>query len=177
MRLPRQSRGLIFTALIGAAVLAGACASSIRVRSDYDRDVNFKKYRTFAFRDGNSTGNPVLDQRIKTDITAALKARGMDEVRPENADTIVVAHAATRTRRTYDTFYDNAWGGWRWRWARPTVVVNEFEVGTIVVDVFDNQSKTAVWHGFASRVLHDDAEKDADQTDRAVRQIFEQYPV
>jgi uncharacterized protein DUF4136 len=68
----------------------------------------------------------------------------MDEVRPENADAIVVAHAATRTRRSYDTSYDNAWGGWRWRWARPTVVVSEFEVGTIVVDLFDNQTKTAV---------------------------------
>ena len=38
------------------------------MRSDYDREANFKKYRTFAFRDGNSTGNPVLDSRIKTDI-------------------------------------------------------------------------------------------------------------
>ncbi len=163
--------------LIGAAVLSTACASSIRVRSDYDHNANFKKYRTFAFRDGNSTGNPVLDQRIKTDIAGALKARGMEEARTETADAIVVAHAATRTRRSYDTFYDNGWGGWRWRWARPTVVVNEFEVGTIVVDVFDNQSKTAVWHGFASRVLHDDPAKDADQTDRAVTRIFKQYPV
>ncbi len=103
-----------------------------------------------------------------------MKARGLDEVRPENADAIVVAHAATRTRRTYDTFYDG-WG-WRYRWARPTVVVNEFEVGTIVVDLFDQQSKTAVWHSYATRVLHDDVEKDADQTDRAVRQIFSEYP-
>jgi uncharacterized protein DUF4136 len=169
-----RERRLIYSTLVGVALIAAACASSIRVRTDYDRDVNFKRYRTFAFREGNSSGNPVMDQRIRADVTAALKARGMDEVRPENADTMVVAHAATRTRRTYDTFYDG-WG-WRYRWARPTVVVNEFDVGTIVVDMFDNESKTAVWHGYASRVLHDDPEKDAEQTDRAVRQIFEQYP-
>ena len=170
-----RHRRLIQSVLISAAVVAAACASSIRVRTDYDRDVNFKKYRTFAYRDGNSTGNPVLDQRIKSDVVAALKARGLDEVRVENADAIIVAHAATRTRRTYDTFYDG-WG-WRYRWSRPTVVVNEFEVGTIVVDLFDQQSKNAVWHGYASRVLHDDPEKDADQTDRAVSQIFREYPV
>ena len=169
-----RQRRLIQSVLISAAVVAAACASSIRVRTDYDRDVDFKKYRTFAYRDGNSTGNPVLDQRIKSDVVAALKARGLDEVRPENADAIIVAHAATRTRRTYDTFYDG-WG-WRYRWARPTVVVNEFEVGTIVVDLFDQQSKNAVWHGYASRVLHDDPEKDANQTDRAVSQIFSEYP-
>ena len=170
-----RQRRLIQSVLISAAVLAAACASSIRVRTDYDRDVDFKKYRTFAFREGNSSGNPVMDQRIKSDVVAALKARGMDEVRPENADAIVVAHAATRTRRTYDTFYEG-WG-WRYRWARPTVVINEFEVGSIVVDVFDQQSKNAVWHGYATRVLHEDPEKDADQTDRAVTQIFREYPV
>lgn len=170
-----RQRRLIQLVLISAAMVAAACASSIRVRTDYDRDVDFKKYRTFAYRDGNSTGNPVLDQRIKADVVAALKARGMDEVRAENADAIIVAHAATRTRRTYDTFYEG-WG-WRYRWARPTVVVNEFEVGTIVVDLFDQQSKNAVWHGYASRVLHDDPEKDANQTDRAVSQIFSEYPV
>ena len=170
-----RQRRLIQSVLISAAVLAAACASSIRVRTDYDRDVDFKKYRTFAFREGNSSGNPVMDQRIKSDIVAAMKARGMDEVRPENADAIVVAHAATRTRRTYDTFYEG-WG-WRYRWSRPTVVINEFEVGSIVVDVFDQQSKNAVWHGYATRVLHEDPEKDADQTDRAVTQIFREYPV
>ena len=170
-----RQRRLIQSVLISAAVLAAACASSIRVRTDYDRDVDFKKYRTFAFREGNSSGNPVMDQRIKSDVVAALKARGMDEVRPENADAIVVAHAATRTRRTYDTFYEG-WG-WRYRWSRPTVVINEFEVGSIVVDVFDQQSKNAVWHGYATRVLHEDPEKDADQTDRAVTQIFREYPV
>jgi hypothetical protein len=172
----RLSRPLIYNVLIGVAVFTAACASSIRVRTDYDRDVDFKKYRTFAFREGNSSGNPVLDQRIRSDISRALTARGLDEVRPENADAIVVANAATRTRRSYDTFYDSGWGGWRWRWARPTVVVNEFDVGTIVVDVFDNRTKTAVWHGYASRVLHDDPEKDADQTDRAVRRIFDEFP-
>jgi hypothetical protein len=170
-----RHRRLIHTLLISAAVLAAACASSIRVRSDYDREVNFKKFRTFAFREGNSTGNPVLDARIKTDVIAAMKAHGLDEVRPENADAIVVAHAATQTRRTYDTFYDG-WG-WRYRWARPTLVVNEFEVGSIVVDLFDQQTKTAVWHSYATRVLHEDPEKDADQTDRAVMQIFREYPV
>ena len=170
-----RQRWLIRSVLISAAVLAAACASSIRVRSDYDRDANFKKYRTFAFREGNSSGNPVLDQRIKSDVVAAMKAHGLDEVRPENADAIVVAHAATRTRRTYDTFYEG-WG-WRYRWARPTVVVNEFEVGSIVVDVFDQQSKIAVWHAYATRVLHEDPEKDADQTDRAVTRIFREYPV
>ncbi len=162
--------------LIGIAVIATACASSLRVRSDYDRGANFKKYRTFAIRDGNSSGNPVMDQRIKDDIVAAFKMKGLDEVRPENADVIIVPHTATRTQRDYQTFY-NAWGGWRWRWAQPTVVVSEFQVGTLVIDVFDNQAKTAVWHGYARGALSDEPAKNAAKADEAVRKIVSQYPV
>jgi len=107
---------LVRNVLVGATIFASACASSasLRVRSDADPSADFKKYRTFALRDGNSSGNPVMDQRIKSDIASALRARGLDEVRPENADIIVVPHTATSTRRTYDTFYDSWGSGWRW---------------------------------------------------------------
>jgi hypothetical protein len=164
------------SALIGTAIIAAACASSLRVRTDYDRSANFKQYRTFAIREGNSSGNPVMDQRIREDITAALRAKGLDEVRPENADLIVVSHTATRTQRTYDTFYDNTWRGWRWRWAQPTVVVDEFQVGTLIVDVFDNRAKTAVWHGYASGVLSDEPSKNAEKADEAVKKLISEYP-
>jgi uncharacterized protein DUF4136 len=162
--------------LIAIAVTIGACASSLRVRTDYDRSANFKQYRTFAIREGNSSGNPVMDQRIREDIAAALKAKGLDEVRPENADVVVVSHTATRTQRTYETFYDNTWRGWRWRWTQPTVVVDEFQVGTLVVDVFDNRAKTAVWHGYASGVLSDEPSKNAEKADKAVQKLISEYP-
>ena len=60
-----RQRKVIYSMLIGIVVAAAACASNLRVRSDYDPSANFKKYRTFAIREGNSTGNPVMDQRIK----------------------------------------------------------------------------------------------------------------
>jgi len=169
-----RQKQVIKSVLIGIAVIAAACASNLRVRSDYDPSANFKKYRTFAIREGNSTGNPVMDQRIREQITSALRAKGLDEVRPENADLIVAAHTATRTARTYETFYDT-WPGWRWRWA-PTVVVNEFPVGTLVVDMFDNQAKTAVWHGYASDVLSDKPSENAEKVDRAVQKLIDKYP-
>ena len=171
-----RQRKVIYSLLIGITVAAAACASSLRVRSDYDPNANFKKYRTFAIREGNSTGNPVMDQRIREELVTAFKAKGLDEVRPENADVVVVPHTATRTARSYETFYDNTWAGWRWRWAQPTVVVSEFPVGTLVVDVFDNQAKTAVWHGYASDVLSDKPSENAAKVDTAVRKLIQKYP-
>ena len=54
--------------------------------------------------------------------------------------------------------------------------MNEFEVGTIVIDMFDARSKTAVWHGYASHVLSDKPEKNAQRADEAVAKIFEKFP-
>src|SRR5215471_17652892 len=145
------------------AVLAISCAPTINVRTDFNRQADFSKYRTFSIRDGNSTGNPVMDQRIKSDVEAALRAKGLEEVTSGEGDAVVVAHAATRAKRTYSTFYDG-WG-WRYRWGPPRVVVDTFDVGTLVVDMFDARTKTAVWHGYASRVLSDKPETNAKQTD------------
>ena len=119
----------------------------------------------------------VLDPQGKT-IHGALKKmgyKGLDEVRQENADLIVVPHTATRTHHTYETFYDT-WPGWRWRWAQPAVVENEFRVGTLVVDLFDNRAKTAVWHGYASGVLSDEPSKNAEKADKAVEKLISEYP-
>src|SRR5215470_1443678 len=101
-------RKLVLPAAI-AAVLAISCAPTIAVRSDYNKQADFSRYRTFSIRDGNSTGNPVMDQRIKADVEGALRAKGLEEVQGDEGDAIVVAHAATRTRRSYETFY-NGWG-------------------------------------------------------------------
>jgi len=170
-----RQRKVIYAVLIGLAVAVAACASNLRVRTDYDPSANFKKYRTFSIREGNSTGNPVMDQRIKEEIVTALREKGLDEVRADNADLIVTAHTATRTARSYETFYDT-WPGWRWRWAEPAVVVSEFPVGTLVVDMFDNQAKTAIWHGYASEVLSDKPSENAQKVDEAVKKLIDKYP-
>jgi hypothetical protein len=160
--------------VLGLALVTISCAPAIHVRTDYDRHANFSKYRTFSIRAGNSTGNPVMDQRIKSDVASALRAKGLEEVREGDGDAVVVAHAATRTHRTYETFYDG-WD-WHWRWGAPEVVVDEFEVGTIVVDMFDPRTKTAVWHGYARHVLSEAPEKNAERADEAVAKIFENFP-
>src|SRR5262245_55394495 len=94
-----RQRKVIYSLLIGITVAAAGCASNLRVRSDYDPNANFKKYRTFAIREGNSTGNPVMDQRIREELVTAFRTKGLDEVRDENADVIVVPHTATSTAR------------------------------------------------------------------------------
>lgn len=164
------------------ALLTAACGASIKATTDYDRSVNFASYRTFSITKGNSSGNPVSDQRIADDVVAALAAKGWTEVATHDAQAAVVVHTATKTKHTYETFYDGyGWGGWGWRrWGAlgggATTYVNNYKVGTVVVDIFDGKTKDAIWHGYASDCLTGSAPENAKINQEAVTKMFASFP-
>lgn len=164
---------------VGAvALFTTACGYAIKTSTDYDRSVKFSNYNSFFFLKGNSSGNPLMDQRTQTDVATALTTKGWIEVPEGEGQTAVVIHAATKTKHTYQTFYDG-WGGWRLRWGGyggATTFVEDYKVGTVVVDIFDAKTKQAIWHGFASDALSDNPSSNAKATEEAVTKMFNKFP-
>ena len=154
-----------------------ACGYSIKTATDYDRHVRFSSYHSFYIMKGNSSGNPLMDQRATADVESALMAKGWMELPEGEGQAAVVIHAATKNKHTYDTFYDG-WGrGWRWGgFGDATTFVESYKVGTLVVDIFDAGSKRAIWHGFASDALSDSAKSNAQATEEAVDKLFRNFP-
>jgi hypothetical protein len=160
------------------ALVTTACGYSIKTSTDYDRSVRFSNYHSFFILKGNSSGNPLMDQRAQSDVETALTSKGWMEVPEGQGQAAVVVHAATKTKHTYETLYDG-WGGWRWRWGGfgdTTTFVNDYKVGTLVVDIFDATTKQAMWHGFASDALSDNARSNAEATEQAVDKMFSSFP-
>jgi hypothetical protein len=160
------------------ALVTTACGYSIKTATDYDRTVPFSNYHSFFILKGNSSGNPLMDQRAQADVETALTSKGWMEVPEGQGQAAVVVHAATKTKHTYETLYDG-WGGWRWRWGGfgdTTTFVNDYKVGTLVVDIFDATTKQAIWHGFASDALSDNARSNAEATEQAVDKMFSSFP-
>lgn len=169
--------------LIGCAVvalLAVACGYSIKTATDYDRNVTFSNYSSFFIMKGNSSGNPLMDNRAEDDVKRALTSKGWIEVPEGEGQAAVVVHAATQTKHTYETFYDG-WGGWGWRrgwggFSGSTTFVDNYKVGTVVVDVFDANTKQAIWHGFVSDALSRNATSNANATAHAIDKMFDHFP-
>ena len=169
--------------ITGAAValLTVACGYSIKTSTDYDRSVRFSNYDSFFIMKGNSSGNPLMDQRAQDDVVGTLTSKGWIEVPEGEGQAAVVVHAATRTKHTYETLYDG-WGGWGWRrgWSGSfggsTTFVNDYKVGTLVVDIFDAKTKQGIWHGTASDALSDNAKSNAHATEQAVDKMFSSFP-
>ena len=172
----------IVTAVVGAALLTAGCGYTIKTNSDFNPGVQFSNYHTFYVMKGNSSGNSLLDQRAADDVKGALIAKGWTEAPEGQASAAVVVHAATKTKHTYQTFYDGWGGSWGWRrgWGRglnsSTTYVQDYKVGTIVVDIFDAQSKQAIWRGSASDALSGNPSTNAKTTEQAVTKMFNAFP-
>src|ERR1700704_3722547 len=175
-RLVMNARYLVFAGAVAMSTMAGGY--SIKTATDYDKSVSFSNYHSFSILKGNSSGNPLMDQRAQSDVKSALTSKGWMEVPAGEAQATVVVHAATKTKHTYETLYDGWGGGWGWRGGcgGSTTFVNDYKVGTLVVDIFDAKTKQGIWHGTASDALSDNAKSNAQATEQAIDKMFSNFP-
>ena len=145
------------------------------IKSDYDHTTDFSKYKTFTWIKQPKTQNPLMQQRIIDAVNTQLEAKGLRLV-SGNADLGVSANAATKEEQTLSSFY-NGFNGWGWhRWGPEPVTVETYEVGTLVVDLFDSQTKQVKWWGAASDTISDNAEKNTKKLNEAVEKMFKHFP-
>jgi hypothetical protein len=170
-------RSLMAAPAIAAVVALSAC-STLQTSADYDRNVDFSKYRTFSFKDVQPATNELVARRIANALESVLTSKGL--IRDDaNPDLWVVAHARIHNETQIVTF-DTGWGyGWRWRFPGiATSTVEQIPVGTLVVDLVDTRAHEMVWRGTASDVLDPSdtpAEKDEHLRD-AVSTMMENFP-
>ena len=147
------------------------------VRTDYDKKTDFAQYKTFMWIKEPKTADPLMRQRVIDEINTALAGRGLKLV-TSDADLSIAAHTATKEERSLNTFYNGFGGGWRWGggFGSATTTVNNYEIGTLVVDIFDAKTKDAVWRGTSSKTLSDNPQKNATNLNKAVVKMFKDFP-
>lgn len=57
-----------------------------------------------------------------------------------------------------------------------TTTVDTYQVGTLVVDIFDARTKEAIWRGTSSKTLSGNPQKNADNLNKAVVKMFKNFP-
>ena len=171
-------RGKWLVATLAGLLLTASAAFAIKVKTDYDHGANFGNYKTYSWT-SVKTANSIWDERVKDAVNNALKAKGLTEV-PSGGDVAVAAMSSTRNQQTLQTFYDGMGGGWRWRgfggFGQSTTTVENYKIGTLVVDLFEGNSKKLVWRGVASDTISDKADKNAKNLDKGVQKMFQHFP-
>ncbi len=166
------------------ALLLAACASSPTVHTDYDRQARFDGYHSYSWGMTPDAASPLMRQRILAGVDARLQAKGLQKLE-SGGDLVVAAHVSTAQKTTVDTMYTGTgMGGWGWRggWGggmamgSSTTQVRQYDVGTLVVDLFDAGSKQALWRGIASGTVSSSPDKNAAAIDAGLDKMFASYP-
>jgi len=161
-------------AMLFATLLVTTLAFSREVRVDYDHHANFERYRTYSWAKVE-TPNSLWDERVKEAIDRALLSKGWTPV-PDGGDISIVAVGTTKEKRTLRTFYDG-FDGWLWGgFADATTYEDTYEVGTLIVDMFDTRTKKLIWRGSASDVVSSKPDKNIKELEKAVDKMFEHFP-
>jgi hypothetical protein len=167
-------------ALTLAMLGAPSLLSAQDVKTDYDKTYDFSKVHTFAVKMGTRWGNQLGEDRVKNEITQALTAKGWKQASEETADSIAVIHGASQTKHDVNTFYSGMGGGWGYYggggMATASTTVSEYQVGTLVVDIFDRPSKKLIFRGTATDELSDKAEKNQKKANKATTKMFKDFP-
>lgn len=165
-----------------AVAILSATASMAEVKTDYDRNADFSRYKTYSW--GNvRTQDQLWVDRIKAAVNSALAAKGWTEVE-SGGDVSIMAMEMTKDHQTLNTYYDNFGGGWGWRWGgglgdgfgTSTTTEDTYKVGTLVVDLFDTNTKKLIWRGSASDTLSDKSDKNIKKFNSEVHKMFDHFP-
>jgi hypothetical protein len=167
-------------ASVGIVALFATASFAQQVKTDYDRSANFSQYKTYSWEKVQTQDQLWVD-RIKDAVNAALTAKGLTPVE-SGGDIAIVAIEMTKNQQTLNTFYDGFGGGWGWRrggfggFGDATTTVDNYKVGTLVVDLFAANTKTLLWRGSASDTLSDKSDKNIKNLDKGVQKMFDHFP-
>jgi hypothetical protein len=160
-------------------LLLVACALAVfaTVKVDYSHSADFSHYKTYSWI-SVSVQDPLWEDRIMRAVDSQLTAKGWTKV-DSDGDASVAAYGSTKTQKTLQTWYDGFGGGWIWRGfgdGIATTTVEETPVGTLMVDIFDTPTHKLIWRGIASDTLTGKPEKDEKKMDKAVAEMFKNFP-
>ena len=158
-----------------------AACSSIRVNSDYDKQVDFTPYKTYAFHKTGIDKAEISDldkKRILRSIDETMIAKGFSK--SETPDLLISFFTKEREEVNVNQF-NAGWGygwGWGWNpflWGGNTTVTRHSE-GTLYIDIIDAKKKELIWQGEGEGVLTKDTHKKDEMIKEFVTKILELYP-
>jgi hypothetical protein len=110
--------------------------------------------------------------RITKSVGAQFAAKGWVKLQ-SGGDAVISAFLRVNSDQNLQSYYTDFGGSWRWQGIGKTTR-GEVEVGTLVIDVFDGQSKKLLWTGSATEALSDKPAKN--QLEQSIGYMLRDFP-
>lgn len=177
-----------FVAIAALVGLAGCAATAPDIRTDYDRAVDFSRYRSFGFvpepTENRAGYETIAGKYIRAAVSRQMEQRGYTQ--SDTPDLLInysmkleAKQSVTpyTTLRPYYGYRSNRYGTWvGYQW-ETDAITSDYTEGTLNIDIVDREQKQLVWEGIAvGTVSREDRENRETAVTTAVGQIFAKYP-
>ncbi len=164
-------------------VISITSCSSVKVAYDFDKQVDFTKFKTYAFTE--DVAKLPLDDlnrgRLITAVETELAAKGF--TKSDNPD-VLIDIFLTAKQRTEAVANNSGGGGYYGRYgygggfSTTTVSYNEYTDGTLLINMVNKSTEKIAWQGRGTKTIDEDASasKREQNINYAVKQIFTNYP-
>ncbi|WP_460640041.1 DUF4136 domain-containing protein [Larkinella harenae] len=178
--------------LSGLVLIIWSCSP---VTVDYNSKVNFNKYKTYAWMDSDVQAgknpayyNDLATQNVENTVDDKLTEKGL--TRNESKPDLLIGYHFFVEKKTrtvndpnplYGPFY--GWGRWGWRgwgpawwgWGGNSTRQEQYNEGTVVVDMVDAKTRKLVWRGAVENAINEPT-RIASQLPKDIDRILEKYP-
>ncbi len=173
------------------ALLLGAIGAQSQVHIDFDKKVDFTKYRTFKFEPGKvvrklglqDTTSTFMNQYIAEAITKDLATKGLTPT-GKNPDLVITYVAGAKEKKEVENYMSGpgfysphsrfygrtGWWGPQWN----NFWVNHYEEGTIIIDVYDAKRDQLIWRAYAVSPINNYNEQKF--VNKEIAKSFKKYP-
>jgi len=180
--------------LFSAIILVFSSCESMKVVSDYDKNVNFSKYKTYNVlqwdKEESARINEFDQKRIINALHEQMQARGYKRV--DSGSDISVNPFLILDAKEQTTAYTNHYnmggygyyGGFGYYGFGPgytmgttTFHTEQYTVGTLIIDVLDNKTKRLIWQGIGKGTIKESRQDRDKNIPKAIAKIMEPYPI
>lgn len=178
-------------------LLLNSCATT-KVKFDYDKSINFSKFKTFEYYGWAENSDQILNQfdkdRIEKAFNNEFKKRDMKLVK-SNGDLVVSLYIVTEKKKETTATTTNMGGmyggygygygyygygpSYGWGMGHSTTTYNEHEYteGTLIIDVFDAKAKRLIWESIGTKTVDENPKTRDESIPKSVAAIMKPYPV
>ncbi len=187
---------IIFLGFGLAMVLGLSGCATIATTSDYVKTENFSNLKTYSWvsdvqkKTGDARVDSALtDSRIRNAIDNELLAKGFQK-QASGATDFKVSYQAMIETKTVETIIDPPYmapsaadirsGDFHndWAFAGKTAFVDEYDEGTVLVDIVNPKTNQLIWRGTGKATVLENAspEKREARINEGIKKILSQFP-
>ncbi len=175
----------LLTILISITFLA---AQAQKVTTDMDESADFSKYSSYQFLGWQDNSDQIMNEfdqkRMRDAFKGELDARNLEKLESD-ADMAISLYIVV-SQETSTTAYTNYHGGtgygrrgrgWGGGYSTTSYSESDYLKGTLVMDVFDSETKELIWQGVATGTVKEKPEKREKSIPKMVKKLMKKFPI